>query len=1260
MADEIKKNTEGNKQQKMQLAKGKALFRSLVFLASLAIFFVISLYVATDTNLGLKFIINKYLTPTLTESNLALKMDITGNIFKGYHVKNLALKGKKNFVTLAEGRIDFTLWDLLTLRVAKVTTKNLVVDIPAINETFPDDSDSTMTTNEIIMDVLFYINLPIAKLDATNTKIYFEEGVFAGNLLTLPQLSSFIDTKDSVHLDIKGKVKSCDLTLNGVADNLGTPRAEIDNLVLSVSNNGKNIGTLALSGKFPATSSITTKAKAIDLKSIANIVPVITLMDTSGTLDGEFNFIFKDDDIKSFGKGTLTNGKIFGIVANNITLDWGINDEVIHVTVDRGEIFNSALKGNFVYNSKKNKEHLTLNADIKNIKFDNLISFIKNTVDIDARGLKGNISSLSANIDGPLNALKGSVKAAPSNISYNGLALNKITIETNFNGTPVGKINFNALLENKRLSVQGQLSFKKGHNDIKYFADGLPVKKLLNALVGDNYGFDGNVKINGTLKGTPDDLMLEAKISSDKIKTNFYGDISKINADISANINKEIYKIKNWSFAWQGAKFVANGSTDTAGNLNFKGESFGLKLSAFREAIENSTGLDADADIKLIWTVTGNRNSPIINAKLTSSKGKLNGITISGINADVTYSDNAITLKNIKFAIDDGSLFLNAKVYLANGKYPLAFDCNGSANNFNIATIAEMLKLPYKLKGRVSGKISSSKVSGGTRWQLHVTSPNVTFEKIPFKKINAEIYGTPKEIRIKKIASDIFDSDSIITGKILLPRGLADISNGKLDLTANCNDLNLYILALKLIPAIRGVQGYITMKSHIGGTVVNPLYKGDVVVEQASYIHHPLPKGTLHFYGNAHKTIIDPVAILLREGKVEAKAKLFVDKDNNWKYFARLSGKEVPLDQFNIKITDNPYHNVRGIVNFRAGFHGEKNVLRARARVSSDKVTIYGIPFTDISFPFRLNQATLATDNAKAKLCGSEILYNYKLDMADDTYHVNLKTEEIDLAKLSEIMFVNRPEKMTGKLQFEATATGKEGRLSSNITKGVLKLKNGEISGFEAIKSSYKYTGEKSIKFEAVNVPFTYKAGDLTILPGAQAIAPDGNSLYNYVSLDGVLTREGKINMALQTKVNIKSLNSVLDASGTLLRQGVRKLTKDEDFDTGAILGGMVKSLIKGVSQREFRIIDMHIGGTIDDIKFSRLKMENTRLRDINWSIPHTSHDPDAEALGLKGETKISFRYSVPVGPTTSTRKENSGFLKDPFGTILDGLNFKF
>ena len=149
--------------------------------------------------------------------------------------------------------------------------------------------------------------------------------------------------------------------------------------------------------------------------------------------------------------------------------------------------------------------------------------------------------------------------------------------------------------------------------------------------------------------------------------------------------------------------------------------------------------------------VTGNKNSPVVNAKLTSSKGKLNGITISGINADVSYSDNAITLKNIKLAIDDGLFFLNAKVYLPNGRYPFAFDCNGSANNFDIATFAQMFKLPYKLKGRVSGKISSSRVSNGTNWQLRIKSPNVTFERTPFKNINTEIYGTPKEIKIKKI-----------------------------------------------------------------------------------------------------------------------------------------------------------------------------------------------------------------------------------------------------------------------------------------------------------------------------------------------------------------------------------------------------------------------------------------------------------------------------------------------------------------------------
>ena len=1260
MAKEVTKNANKNEEQKKVRTRGKALFHSLVFLTTLAIFFLGSLYVATDSDLGLKLAKDKFLTPALEKENLSLVADITGNIFRGYKIKNFALRGKQNLVTVAEANIDFSLRDLLAFRVTDFKARGVTVDIPAINKAFPSDPDSVMTSNEIVMDILFYINLPIAKIDIADTKIYFEDGVFAKNLLTLPRVASYIDELDSVHLDIKGRVLTSDLSLFGRADNIGTMNAKIDELTLKVSNNGKNIGNIALKGEFPSEAIIKTKASNLDLKAISAIFPGLKELDASGYLAGEFNFNIVDDDIKSFGKGLLTNGKIFGIIANNIALDWGFDDEVVRVTVNRGEVFHSSLKGNFVYDSRKDKERLTVKAAIENIKFDHLQPFIEDTANVKLGDLLGSISSLDANLDGPLNALKGHIKTAPSSISYKGLNFSKITLVTNFNGTPVGKINFNALLESKQLGVQGDISFKNGTNNVRYFAKGLPLKKILLAILGDNFGLDGDVAVIGSVKGTPEDLTVEAKINSSRIKTDYYSDLTDVTADISANISKEIYKIKSCSFCWQGAKFTASGTSDESGKLNFRGESYGLKLSAFQKEISDTTGMKADADIKLVWTVTGDRNSPIVNAKLTSAKGELNGVVISGINADITYSDNEIILKNVHLAMDDGVFSMDARVFLPQNNTPLAIDGNATANNFEIATIVKMFKLPYNLKGKVSGKLTATKISDGSNWKLNLNSPRVAYDKISFRDIKAEIQGTPKKISVKKIAADIFDSESTVTGDILFPNGPLDIASSQLNLKAECKDLNLYILSLKLIPALRGLKGFVSAESKIWGSIYNPQYEGDIVVERAAYIRHPLPQGKLHFAGNSGKTLIDPVTIMLREGTVKADAKFFLDATKNWQYYAHFTAADVPLDQFNIKLTDNPHHNVRGIVNIKAVFNGDINELKATAKMTSKNLTVYGIPVTDIDIPVTLHEVNLVSKNASAMLCGSKIRLDFNQDLKTDIYNAKLKTEEIDLAKLSKIVFADRPEEMSGKLELEVTSTGQEGRLSSNTTKGLLKLKNGEISGFEAIKASRKFTGEKSIRFEAVNVPFTYKSGDLTILPGTQAIAPDGDSLYKYVSLDGVITREGNINMSLQSQVNIKSLNSFLDASNMLLQHGVKKLTKDKDFDSGEILGGMLKSLIKGVAKREYRIIDMHIGGTIDEIKFSNLKLENNKVNDVIADIPHSSNDPDAEAMGLKGDRSISFKYSIPIGPTTSTRQENGGLLKDPFGTILDGLNFKF
>ena len=62
--------------------------------------------------------------------------------------------------------------------------------------------------------------------------------------------------------------------------------------------------------------------------------------------------------------------------------------------------------------------------------------------------------------------------------------------------------------------------------------------------------------------------------------------------------------------------------------------------------------------------------------------------------------------------------------------------------------------------------------------------------------------------------------------------------------------------------------------------------------------------------------------------------------------------------------------------------------------------------------------------------------------------------------------------------------------------------------------------------------------GILTLLPGSQAVAPDGDMLYRNVMVDGAINSEKELSFFAFGKINIRALNSVLGAFQGIISAG--------------------------------------------------------------------------------------------------------------------------
>ena len=135
-----------------------------------------------------------------------------------------------------------------------------------------------------------------------------------------------------------------------------------------------------------------------------------------------------------------------------------------------------------------------------------------------------------------------------------------------------------------------------------------------------------------------------------------------------------------------------------------------------------------------------------------------------------------------------------------------------------------------------------------------------------------------------------------------------------------------------------------------------------------------------------------------------------------------------------------------------------------------------------------------------------------------------------DLKALMSQLAPNMKGSISGKADLKIRGSGETGRMSTVRGGGALSLTDGELSGFSFVEKAKKFTGGKPIRYKTVQATFTYMDGIFTLLPGSQAIAPDGDMLYRNVMVDGAINSEKELSFFALGKVNIRALNSVLGA----------------------------------------------------------------------------------------------------------------------------------
>lgn len=311
-----------------------------------------------------------------------------------------------------------------------------------------------------------------------------------------------------------------------------------------------------------------------------------------------------------------------------------------------------------------------------------------------------------------------------------------------------------------------------------------------------------------------------------------------------------------------------------------------------------------------------------------------------------------------------------------------------------------------------------------------------------------------------------------------------------------------------------------------------------------------------------------------------------------------------------------------------------------------------GVKFEDISAPFFLSKHYMIVEDLNAKTNGGTISGGAGFNFEDSRWGSNITAKEVDLKTLLEQALPEMPGSVSGRADLLLRFGGETGRLSTLRGGGALSLKDGEISGFEAVEKAKRFTGGKPLRYHTLQATFTYMDGIFTLLPGSQAIAPSDDTIYRNVMVDGMINSEKEISFFALGKINIRALNSVLGAFQGLISVGSDMTSGELDKDEALqrVLGGV----ISGFARNEFRFISMGIGGTVEEPKVNNIRVSQAaNMRSSRALIPSKGGDPDDDQ-NKDDNRVVRFRFEIPIGPGTDT---GGGLTKGNFiGQTLENL----
>lgn len=1199
----------------------RLLVRCAIGLCSAAALAVGMLYVLAQTNFLGAMVQSKVQEAAEKEINAQISMSpLAGNPITGFtaskveiarngktlvHAKNIGvnismpslLQGSPKVSLMAVNGVDASLDDILELLPKKKHVSDTPTDIPI---------ETVMITDSTLRTKWGIVNFDKSRVYITNS---FHFG-----------------------LDLDGTLEGKPCTVKGTVEKTHGSWTLSDFSVSLLK------GTAKLTGSVYPSADISVELKQLNLTDVAELVPQMEQYGVVGMLSGSASFAGDAKSFKSKGQGLLQNAVIRGFPLEELRTEWNCAPGLIDIRVSKGQVFDSNLTGSLKLEKKSDDTYMTATADIKNLQFADWNKHIEEQTHGKAILLQGGVSSLKADLNGPLNALRGSIDIASSDIAYKEVALKGLHGSAVFAGQASGQLNLSASAAGKKVALSGRLSFgDKVPSDLSFSTEGYPIQNVLRSLPEQpKMKAAGTVSLKARCSGLYGGWRITADASSSVISADKIGVVSALKASGALTMADKKYELTRAQAVWNGASLTASGSGSYAGEdgkkLNLRGTAGNVVLTRFYQMVPAFRTLNLEGGASGTWRLTGVASDPELSAEIRAGDGRFRDIRVSSFFTKLTYKASKINMSPMNVTAGGGSAQLSCGVTLPPKGGHTAWKVSGKLAGVDLSLLNGLLKMEEQISGDVTGSISAGSLpAGGIGWSAKVSGKKVMWRQFSFENLDSTLAGGPEMIKVIKADGSFLNGKTQAEGSVMMPRDGQKFSDSPVRLDIKTDRLNVYELLRRHVPNVRSIQGLIGGTLKVEGTVGDPKYFGQARFAPIRYRGFMLPILDAEFRGSLNELTVSDAHAVIQGGTFKAYGRFF-EKDKDWYGDFNIKGDRIELRQFGAYLPEGFRKRFGGVADFSMSGKGKLSEISGKGTFSSPRLRFMGIRFQNISAPFYVSQNYAMIEDLKAEINGGTLAGGVGFDMKKSAWGGNLTVLSTDISQLMKQAVPDMKGQITGKGDLKLRGGGEIGRASTLKGGGAVVMRKGSITSFDAVETAKKYTGGKPIMFETVQATFTYDGGDVNLLPGSQATAPPGDPVYRYLMLDGLLNRKGNISLFAMGKVNIRALNSLLGAFQGLVSAGMDLASGT--FDKTELVQNVLGGVLSGFAKNEFRFVTMNINGTMEKPAFSNVKVEKTTTQtSAKESIPTNQSDPDDKTTVNNGNLTLKFKFEVPLGP---------------------------